>query len=325
MDKVLIQTGAFNAEDTLPATIESVLAQTYTNFHYVIGDNGSTDGTMDIIKKYAKKDSRISYVQTYKNFNGSFMKSLYSFWNSYHIITDSQSFGKTDDWCCFVDSDDTLSPYFVEKLLLYATENNLDMVACGWDFVRSTRVDHRNISESYVIERNKFSDELSEYDKFMGPVWNKLFRYSKIASNRDIRYYEDKFAYLFRDGTFFYGADTCFVYLFLSRLERFGLISDILYNYNIRDESETRRRFSPMRIIADRRLAEVRFDFLQEIGEKISQENYDFIMNIYFKSSKSTMDLLLKDDRYDLKKKMDYLHEMFSYKLMDEVFPLHFK
>jgi hypothetical protein len=218
-----------------------------------------------------------------------------------------------------VDADDTIHPRYVEKLFAFASENNLDMVVCGWDFVRSNRTDHRVPEENAIIEKTKYAARLPEYDKFMGPVWNKLFRYDKLAS--DISYYEYKFSRLFREGVFFYGADSCFVYFFLSRLEKFGLVSDVLYNYNIRDESVSRKRFHPMRIIADRRLAETRLDFLQEAGCGINRENLDFILNIYFKSSKTTMDLLLNDDRYDLKEKMRLLHEMFNYKLMNTAFP----
>jgi hypothetical protein len=224
-----------------------------------------------------------------------------------------------EDWVCFADADDAMHPRCVEKLLAFAGENNLDMAACGWNFVRPCRTDRRVPERNAVIEKNEYAERLPEYDKFMGPVWNKIFRYSKLASDTD--YYEYKFSRLFRDGVFFYGADSCFVYFFLSRLERFGLVSDALYDYNIRDESVTRKRFHPMRIVADRRLAETRLDFLRETGCDITEENLDFILNIYFKSSKTTMDLLLHDDRYDLKEKMKHLHEMFGCKLMDTAFP----
>ena len=76
-----------------------------------------------------------------------------------------------------------------------------------------------------------------------------------------------------------------------------------------------------MRIIADKRMAEVRLDFLQEIGADITKINKEFIMNIYLKSCDATMNLLLNDDRYDLKEKMKNLHKMFDCDLMREVFP----
>ena len=49
----------YNDELYISQTIESVLCQTYTNFEFIIWDDGSTDGTASIIKSY--KDQRIKY------------------------------------------------------------------------------------------------------------------------------------------------------------------------------------------------------------------------------------------------------------------------
>jgi len=55
---VSIITVVFNNKDTIESTIKSVLGQTYKNIEYIVVDGGSTDGTVDVIKKYDKYISK---------------------------------------------------------------------------------------------------------------------------------------------------------------------------------------------------------------------------------------------------------------------------
>ena len=53
---------AYNAEDTINAALESVLSQSLSPNEVILVDDGSTDRTAAIIKKYARNDKRIKYI-----------------------------------------------------------------------------------------------------------------------------------------------------------------------------------------------------------------------------------------------------------------------
>ena len=64
---VSIITPAYNAEKYIKDTIESVIAQTYTNWEIIIVDDASKDNTVNIIKNYQLKDRRIKLISLEKN------------------------------------------------------------------------------------------------------------------------------------------------------------------------------------------------------------------------------------------------------------------
>ncbi len=64
---VSIITPAYNAEPYIREAIDSILAQTYVNFELLVCDDGSTDGTLSIVKERAQADARIKVFVNEKN------------------------------------------------------------------------------------------------------------------------------------------------------------------------------------------------------------------------------------------------------------------
>ncbi len=317
VDKVAIFLTGYNAQDTIRASIESVLNQTYSNFNFYVCDNGSNDNTWDIIKEYTEKDKRIFATRLKRNFYGSLMHTFYWLFDSQNIQYTPFQRNEAEDWVSFIDADDTYSFDYLEKMLNFAKKNSLDLAICGWDFVRPNEIDIRSLENDMIIEKKDFSDLLPIYDKFMGPLWNKLVSYKLFAQHID--YFEYEHAKLFTEGVFSYGADTCFNYILLSCLEKFGILSESLYKYNIFDNSVSRKKFEPMRIVSDRWLAKCRFDFLHRIGSDISKTNRDFILNIYHKSTMATINLINKSDLEPMDR-LKYLYEIFKSEYMKQSF-----
>lgn len=65
--KISVILPAFNSKDSIHIAIEAILKQTWTNFELIIVDDCSTDGTNEVIERYAKRDQRIKHLQTEKN------------------------------------------------------------------------------------------------------------------------------------------------------------------------------------------------------------------------------------------------------------------
>lgn len=93
---VSILTPVYNGEPYLIECIESVLAQTFQNWEYIIVNNCSTDGTLKIAQEYARKDPRIR-VHTNKHFVGVIENHNIAF----RLISPSSRYCKivcADDW-----------------------------------------------------------------------------------------------------------------------------------------------------------------------------------------------------------------------------------
>ena len=58
--KISVITICLNSEKTIAYTLNSVLSQKYENIEHVIVDGGSTDGTLDLIKKYPLKRKKFT-------------------------------------------------------------------------------------------------------------------------------------------------------------------------------------------------------------------------------------------------------------------------
>jgi len=67
MPLVSIGVPVFNGENGLGCALDSLLAQDYPNLEIIISDNGSTDATPEICRKYIQKDPRVTYCRSEKN------------------------------------------------------------------------------------------------------------------------------------------------------------------------------------------------------------------------------------------------------------------
>ena len=106
----------YNGEQFLPETLDSILAQTFTDFELIICDNGSTDNTPKICQEYAERDRRIRYYWNEKNIGAA---------PNYNRVFELSK-GKYFKWSAH---DDLIAPEFLEKCISLLEEKP-EIVLC---------------------------------------------------------------------------------------------------------------------------------------------------------------------------------------------------
>lgn len=147
MPKLSIIIPVYNVKPFLEEALNSVINQTLQDIAIICVDDCSTDGSIDILKEYAKKDSRIILIK--QEFNQGEVVAKYT----------GAQIAKSE-YIATLDPDDYYAPDFCEKLLAYAIENNADMSCCNMQHIRENGKIVRNrilrvTSKNRLISHNK--------------------------------------------------------------------------------------------------------------------------------------------------------------------------
>ena len=112
----------FNRSNILPRCLESVLSQTYQNLEIIIVDDGSSDNTNNVIKRYKKKDNRIKYFRHNQNKGNASARNT--------AVKNSKGF-----YVAFIDDDDEwIDKNKIEKqvkIFKKKDDKNLGIVCSG--------------------------------------------------------------------------------------------------------------------------------------------------------------------------------------------------
>ena len=115
---VSIITPCYNGEKYVAKTIESVLAQTYTNWEMIVIDDGSKDGSADVVRGYIEKDARISLLQQ-ENAGSAAARN--------NGIRNARG-----QYIALLDSDDLWDPEFLQEQIAFMQEKNTVCVYCSY-------------------------------------------------------------------------------------------------------------------------------------------------------------------------------------------------
>lgn len=209
---------AYNAQAYLRECLESVLAQSFSDWEAIIVNDGSTDSTREIATGFTASDSRFRLVSTP---NGG--------------LSSARNAGIAEargQWLTYLDSDDTLYPDALAKLMAAASAaENIDIVVAGLsrsrDIAAATDGRVEIMSGLSALEQGLYQRNVTT------SACAKLFRRGVVADIRfpDGLYYED----------LLYCVET------LRRSARVAVIGDVIYYYRDNPSSFI-NTFTPRRL-----------------------------------------------------------------------------
>lgn len=175
----------YNAEKYLYTCFKCLQNQTYTHFEVILIDDGSTDKSFEILKKFQKQDGRFKAF-TQKNSGVSAAR------NRGLELSEGE-------YIAYMDVDDRIKPDYFERLLSDALEHSADIVCCGYEEV-AFKADGTEIIIKAVANQEEFREHAEgcidgyiRNERYLDVVWAKLFKKETALLERfaPIRYGED--------------------------------------------------------------------------------------------------------------------------------------
>ena len=187
-DLISVIVPVYNVEKYLGKCLDSIIGQTYHNLEIILVNDGSTDSSESIMRRYALDDSRICCVSKEDEGVSSARNAGIQMAHGRYLL--------------FVDADDYIEKDMIE-ILYYKMDDEVDIAACGYVSVddHERRLTDRGSCQEAVSDDEIF-DENSIWEVYFQKsatycvvVWNKLFRRELLEGMEFAmgRFHEDEF------------------------------------------------------------------------------------------------------------------------------------
>ena len=196
--KVSVIMSAYNAENSIEKTMSSLLMQTYENLEIIIADDGSTDNTYNLLKKFSQTNKNISVIKNSENLGLT---------RSLNILIDlSKGY-----YIARQDADDYSNATRITKQVSFIKRHNLDAVTCRAKVINENRIipnfsyylpkkiliNYKNpyIHGTLLIKKHIIS-EMNNYDENFYFAQDYKLMSDLHKSNKRIRIMRDQLYYL---------------------------------------------------------------------------------------------------------------------------------
>lgn len=179
--KVSIITPCYNGAKYIKETMDSVISQTYTDWEMLIIDDGSTDESANIVKKYSENDKRIKLIQQ-KNAGSAAARN--------NGIKKAEG-----QYIALLDADDIWHKDFLEKQIEFMKLKNTVCVFCSYN-----RIDENSktiLRPTYAKSKITTKDmKVMNYIGCLSGVYDSS-KYGKIYLREELKSIRDDYAYWF--------------------------------------------------------------------------------------------------------------------------------
>lgn len=175
MVKISVIVPVYNVEPYLPQCLDSLIEQTFNDIEIICVNDGSTDGSLDVLNHYAAKDSRIKVIDKP---NGG--------------VSSARNCGldaAQGEYVSFVDGDDWLKRNAYEEIISAVDKRNVDMAVFGYYEYLDGNLTETGAKK--VLKR--FEEEKIPFEKlvlyFCNSICDKIYRRDFLQKNH-LRFHE---------------------------------------------------------------------------------------------------------------------------------------
>lgn len=259
----------YNEAAWLDKCLLSIAAQSYKNIEAVLINDGSTDNSLEVAKKYESR---------FKHFK------LLSIPNSGLGAARNEGLKIcSGDYVTFLDADDELEPGMIEVCITNITNNNSDLAICNFNMVsegaNEIRMGGWNKKIAETTDAFRVAKEVYCFNVPI-TVWGKMYK-TNIA--RKI---------LFPAAVWF--EDHTYLLEYLLNIKEVSFIETPLLKINSRSNSITRRPLEPKRIIDAFKVLEMELGISKKYGKENELNKY--IINYYMQSMQDNFILQIIDN-----------------------------
>ncbi|EOS62497.1 hypothetical protein C816_04150 [Oscillibacter sp. 1-3] len=269
---VTIYTQAYNTKPYLEQCISSVLSQTYTNFEYILVDNGCTDGSSELMDAFAARDPRIRLIHYREN---QLPRPL-----RFELAREYAA----GAYYAVIDSDDWWDPDYLERLVGFLEENDLDIALTGTaSYLEASGRSYilRKLDQRLVLTRAQFAQYYPQVWTFPSTFWGSVIKTGLFQALE----YAD-----IAERNYPYGTDTMFMLRYIDSCGRIGIDNSALYHYRIRPSSIS-SKYSPLRFDGNIAYYEIIESFLKRY-QALDSTKQEWLKNVHLHSMAETLEAL---------------------------------